>query len=401
MPEKIYTVKRTDETLLAPVLARYVKSNPEQSFCIITYEKAHTDVLTLILDRYNVNAGNIITPQDLKSSNRQYDHILWWLSVMPCGNVDNITVEQLSNKAQQSLVFFIPNTISGEPVLAHSVLDSLETEEYNENEQIFDEVEQIPDRTKKEFWDFAVNNIRPNQLSASQLTTFLSCPLKWLLEKHFRLQTPAEYTQNHDDETTTPGLLVHKVLELLFKEKKDWNAQAAADRACVIFDELTSGSIGPEENCSEKDKKDFAKFPIFGKNESECIKIKQILGPSVKRLVELLQERKLTIQDTEEKFQNLDFEDIRFTGSIDLSLQDQTGQQFILDYKYSSNGKHYIEAARESRSVQLASYVWSKDSDFNQNLQSAYYIVPTKNFFLNPQDNKDVWARVKASYHAR
>ena len=78
-------------------------------------------------------------------------------------------------------------------------------------------------------------------------------------------------------------------------------------------------------------------------------------------------------------------------------LKDEDGKFFVVDLKWS-HGTHFIDAADNGRSVQLAAYAWALEpAGFD--VKSAYYMFPRKLFYPSEaQDHRETWENVLADY---
>ena len=226
----------------------------------------------------------------------------------------------------------------------------------------------------------ADEEVKPRSVSASQLTTLLSCPFKWYFEKHIGLKQADAL----DLPTGAPmiGLLAHKVVETIIKVDKATDPGEAGELAKLHFNELlpqmAAELLSPDRTV-------------------ECEHYRRTLQESVAALWKAIKDRELTfveaekVLDKEKAFDGLDF-----FGRADIVLQDKSGKPYVIDLKWAA-GAHYIEAAEGGKSVQLATYAWAIDPA-NKDVKSAYYMFPKKNFFENPQSDTEVWEKIKADY---
>lgn len=223
-------------------------------------------------------------------------------------------------------------------------------------------------------------DLKPSSVSASQLTTLLSCPFKWYFEKHIGLRQSAVLDMPRD--ATMIGLLAHKVVETIINVDKARDVDAAVRLAAEHFDELVSQMAAVLDAPEHRIERDHHR---------------RTLVESVKTLWTEVADRGLRFVEGEKVLdKEAAFNGINFIGRADIVLEDSQGNPFVIDLKWSS-GTHYIDAADNGRSVQLATYAWAIDP-LDMNVRSAYYMFPKKYFYPNPQDDKEVWRNIETDY---
>ena len=223
-------------------------------------------------------------------------------------------------------------------------------------------------------------DLKPGSVSATQLSTLLSCPFKWYLEKHLNLR--------EQDALALPtgapmvGTLAHKVVEMLIKHHNGVNSTEAGALAERYFDELVSQMAAELEAPDRTVELDYYRSTLKESVETLWWEVEK------RGLRFVAAEKKL---DKEGAFHGLDF-----IGSADIVLEDGAGCPYVIDLKWSA-GSRYIEAAENGRSVQLATYSWAIDPA-NIDVKSAYYLFPKKKFYENPQDDREVWRKIQTDY---
>ncbi len=294
-------------------------------------------------------------------------------------------------RARKSLKLYYPMTASGKECSPHPFLADLIQLHYVEDKELIvqedDSVRAIemPANEGEAEEPLAVSvapnaELKPRSLSATQLETLLTCPFKWYLEKHLNLR--------EQDALALPtgapmiGTLAHKVVETIIKVDKESEADKAAELAGKHFDELVpqmAAELGVPDRKVERD--DYRRTLM----ES----VKDLWGAVKRRGLRFVEAEK--VLDRKGAFRGIDF-----TGRADIVLEDANGKPYVVDLKWSS-GTHYIEAADNGRSIQLATYAWAIDP-IDMAVASAYYMFPKKIFYDNPQDDKDVWRKIERDY---
>jgi len=94
---------------------------------------------------------------------------------------------------------------------------------------------------------------------------------------------------------------------------------------------------------------------------------------------------------------------IPFKGYIDLQLEDEQGDVFVIDLKWSSSDKYKKEEIKDGKALQLASYAWMLKSADDRWAPGAYFMLAqgelltddprfkTAQVINSPQSAKEVW----------
>jgi ATP-dependent helicase/nuclease subunit B len=161
-----------------------------------------------------------------------------------------------------------------------------------------------------------------NRFSATQLDTYLACPLKFYYRTVLGLREKGEASEDLDQRDI--GSLVHRILKEYFS--------SFVGRALRISDVKASDLDATIDRCfTEEYGKDPLGPPVF---------LRQQIHLQLHKFLEhyqipLLQSGEIAITDLEREF-TIEKNGIRFTGSID-RIEKRNGNPFILDYKTGSN----------------------------------------------------------------
>ena len=227
------------------------------------------------------------------------------------------------------------------------------------------------------------NDIAPKSLSVTQLETLISCPFRWILEKHVGLRD-AEIAQLPAEKQAL-GTLAHHIVEILSSpgEEDNREPERAEMRAGELFDELLP--------------KEFAEM-LLPENTDKRIRYREQLTLAVGALFGEIKKRGLSIEAPEMRLESV-FEGVPFTGFADLVLKDADGRSVVYDFKWSRN-KRYRDSVKDGLSIQLAFYAWLLSPDAFD-VSSAYFQFPLREFVRNNQDNKAAFNRAVEFYRHR
>lgn len=307
------------------------------------------------------------------------------------------------------IICFAPETKGGEPAAVHpfavnldarrkktSEDDRMKVEDFrlfdfetgvwklaDRSVQLVQRPEYLGPEVKATAAELPTNDIVPQRLSVTQLSTLIECPYRWILEKHVKLRE-AEIAQL-PDERQTLGVLAHKIVEMLASpaEASNREPEKAAARAGELFDRLL-----PERHADL----------MLPENADKRVRSREVLMTAVKVLFEEIKKRGLQIIEAEKALDGT-FEDVPFVGAADLVLKDATGRNVVYDFKWSGNRK-YAATVRAGLSIQLAFYSWLLSPEAFD-VSSCYYLFPRQKFIPNGQDNRAAYERAVDFYRHR
>lgn len=301
--------------------------------------------------------------------------------------------ENAKKRAEKRLILFYPKTIAGTQVFEHPFLHTLgkfRREEQGEGDLTDSNCRLTPATPETQpaaeiSWSsgpIVPSKSRP--FSFTQIDTLIKCPFKWVLEYMFNL------TKNPilRIPTGSPmiGTLAHKVIEILFKEKKIRDAESAVKLAGKLFDDLLP-RMAPEF--------------LQAKSKLQCERTKDVFTESVRCLIKELQKRNLTGPKTECKVFGK-FNEYEFTGFIDMVLQDKNGRDFVIDLKWPK-ASYYEEPLNKGKALQLASYAsMLRPDDFK--VDCAYFLFQDKAFIENGEQNlrwREIWEQAERDARER
>jgi len=181
----------------------------------------------------------------------------------------------------------------------------------------------------------------PQHLSYSQLNSIISCPARWVMEKHLRLRSADVLTLPTGNRMI--GTMCHRIVELMYEEPgTKWEEAAAENRAMVLFDELVPAMA--------------AELLMEGR-KVEHDRLRVDAGRAVRLLVAEINRLQLTVESTEAVLEGI-ADGIPFMGRVDMLLRTPGGEAFVLDLKWTNSSKYHRTTVIEGRALQLSTYTW-------------------------------------------
>ncbi len=191
----------------------------------------------------------------------------------------------------------------------------------------------------KPVWQVAPGLIQARDRdSATSLSQLFGCPFAWVLSYGAHLQGGASISVI--DNSRLIGTLAHAVIEHLFAERTVWPADQAQIRARALFDHLL-----PQRAATL-----LLPGRLLERNDA-CDRVARAVGT----LCGMMADAGLRFEGAERQFAGtLNGRD--FAGTVDLLLQDSSGQRVIFDMKWTGWPKYKRLELEEGRAVQLAAY---------------------------------------------
>lgn len=207
--------------------------------------------------------------------------------------------------------------------------------------------------------------------SYSSITNLIENPFDYIMEKNCKFAMSGEAAMG--EVYTTKGTVAHAIIEELFNPEHGGTAADIKKQIDTRFEEVCNQKI-LEEGGILLQKENKADTDIFRALMKEC----------ANRLQHFIEINNMTVKACEQKHEKEELAEfsacgINFTGSIDMVLEDSSGEPVIFDFKYSGGFKKYEEMLRENRSMQLELYnaLVKHSLGRNQlNCRRAYVLLP-------------------------
>ena len=198
----------------------------------------------------------------------------------------------------------------------------------------------------------------PVRLSFSQMSTLIGCPMKWALEYYADLSLPDSQIIPTGNQMI--GTFCHKIIQELYFEGKQWNADDASFEAGFLYDSLLPS---------------MASELMLEGNAIERQRYRSSIVEAVRQLTESINRRQLKVEKTEAQL-NATLDNIPFIGFADLLLRDADGHPFVLDLKWSSSSKYRRQEVEEGSSLQLAAYAWMlRSAELSEQVHTGYFML--------------------------
>ena len=199
----------------------------------------------------------------------------------------------------------------------------------------------------------------PTQLSYSQMSTMIGCPMKWALQYHAGLRLPPSQEVSAGNQMI--GTFCHRIVEELYADAgRQWDADDAASEAARLYDLLLPS---------------MASELLLEGNGVENLRYRSAIVEAVRQLVDNINRLQLKVERTEAHLQAT-LNDIPFAGYADLLLRDKEGRPFVLDMKWSWSSKYRRQEVEEGSALQLAAYAWMLSAaESTKDVHTGYFML--------------------------
>ncbi|MBL4760130.1 MAG: PD-(D/E)XK nuclease family protein [Mariprofundaceae bacterium] len=235
---------------------------------------------------------------------------------------------------------------------------------------------------------------KPDNLSFSQMSTLLACPTKWAFQYHAKLSSMDSLSLPTGN--TMIGSLCHKIVEDIYTDESQWSVSTVREYTSELFDmrvpQMAAELLEPGRELERE------RYRI-----SVC--------DAVDALLKTIAQADLKVIKTEGKVDGKDLDGIPFRGYIDLLLEDNDGQVFVIDLKWSGSVRYKKNEVEEGKALQLASYAWMLRENDESWAPGAYFMLAqgelltddyrfkTVDVIESPLAAKDVWALGSKTWH--
>ena len=321
-------------------------------------------------------------------------------------NREALAVRSTLQRTRKHAILVCPLQINGEAVAYHPLWDEI-TKDVETDDKPITKASAI---LKKGTWDFAERNVefiesereifdpapeqhkipvglfkRPETNSPSQMGTMISCPYSWALQYQAKIR-PA-FSLDAPAENQMKGTFCHRIAEeVLGIQRLQTDPEAARTEAHKIYDKLVSQMAAP--------------MLVKGRARKNK-RLRDAMGDAVASLATILNERGLTVVETEMEHRKSLSDGTVFRGVIDMVAEDAAGSKFVVDLKWTGSAKKKDEEIKEKRALQLAGYTWLlKPDDRDDEIGGGYYLLAQDDFF-HGNDFSGTWQDSLASWETR
>lgn len=207
--------------------------------------------------------------------------------------------------------------------------------------------------------------------SYSSITNLIDNPFDYVMEKQCKFYMSGEAAMNAV--YTTKGTVAHAIIEELFNPKHGGTAADIKKQIETRFEEVCNQKILEEGG-----------ILLQKENKSDTDIFKSLMQECVNRLQRFIEINNLTVKACEQSHDKVSLEEfsecgINFSGSIDMVLEEASGETVIFDFKYAGGLKKYEDMLKENRSMQLELYnalVSHSLGEKQLNCRRAYILLP-------------------------
>lgn len=229
----------------------------------------------------------------------------------------------------------------------------------------------LPSSTR--LWNVTKAAIKRRQReSASSLERLFGCPLSWTMRYQMNIQPSVMRLEPAGERLK--GTLAHAVFDALFTEKQNWDAQEAGKRASELVETLTPAIAAP------------LLLPGF---TIEYYRLKSSIAESVEQFVKYIQRAGLKVIECEGE-RSAPFGCGQLIGRTDVTLADDSGNQYVIDLKWSYTEKGRADEIAQGRPLQLAVYSWlhahAADRSHLPLAPAGYYMIKQRQMFFTADE---------------
>jgi ATP-dependent helicase/nuclease subunit B len=199
----------------------------------------------------------------------------------------------------------------------------------------------------------------PTQLSYSQMSTMIGCPMKWALQYYAGLRLPPSQAVPAGNQMI--GTFCHRIVEELYADAdRQWDMDDAGREAGRLYDLLLPS---------------MASELLLEGNGIENLRYRSAIVEAVRQLVDNINRLQLKVEKTEAPLQGT-LNGIPFAGYGDLLLRDKEGHPFVLDMKWSWSSKYRRQEVEEGSALQLAAYAWMLSAaETSKDVHTGYFML--------------------------
>ena len=318
---------------------------------------------------------------------------------------------------KKQLVLIVTHTSKGETVAKHPLMIRLE----KAFPTSLASVSEHPDNSKAEkktikdvdnYTDEIELHIHNKQLvempvteSYSSLDNLIQYPLDYVMDRILKLRDRS--STEMDTVSTVKGNVAHAVIEELFKGSTQEIASAINERFTETLQRLTE-----EKGAILLLQENIIEWQLFSNQLKECLDA----------LLQIIQVNELTVVGREHRVSNSiglmndKALDPTVNGFVDMTLQNQQGEIFVFDFKWTSSRKYHKGLLEKNASIQLALYehLISLESE-KPVVATAYFTMPWHKLYttspriaeganvehISPENDDDLLLKIKNSYRYR
>ncbi len=196
-------------------------------------------------------------------------------------------------------------------------------------------------------------------LSYSQMKNMISCPARWVMDKHLGLRSADVRSLSTGNKMI--GSLCHRIVEELYREAGARCDENVAERKAAELYERLVPELAAELLAEDR--------------RIEYVRYRRDVSFAVRNLVSRINQLGLIVESTEEVL-DAPMGEVSFTGRVDMLLRTRTGEAFVLDFKWTGQSKYLRADIEQGAALQLATYAWLLHSrGENGDIHTGYFML--------------------------
>lgn len=215
----------------------------------------------------------------------------------------------------------------------------------------------------------------PDHQSQSSLETLINLPVDYVVENFVRFKSDS--LSDFGQISTTKGIVAHKIIEKLFspnEENKSGNPDFINRKIESDFEEVFKNTVLEE-----------GAVLLVNKNQNELKNFKKNLRKCLSNLLETIKKNKLHVAACEKEiYGKIGSLDIK--GFADMILEDENGNPYIFDFKWTSSKSKHENLLKEDKSVQFALYKKLVEDESGKKVKACAYFLMPKGEFVTLDD---------------
>ncbi len=215
---------------------------------------------------------------------------------------------------------------------------------------------------------------RPKE-SATSLEMLIQNPLDYVFKYLAKIKPEGIAAIN--DIVPTKGTVAHAVIKAIFEPSENEPDKGTEEYINANFEKIFNEQL---EQCGA--------ILLLPENHFEKELLRNQLKKSLGLLRKTFEDNNLKVKYCEKEYvQENMLENAEAQGIADMILEDNSGNIYLFDFKWTGNDNKYGDIIRENRSVQLALYSALIKQSENKDVKAAAYVLLPKATIITPGEN--------------
>ena len=211
--------------------------------------------------------------------------------------------------------------------------------------------------------------------SATSLEKLIQNPLDYVFKYLAKIKPEGIAAIN--DISLTKGTVAHAVIKAIFEPSENEPGKGTEEYINANFEKIFNEQL---EQC--------VAILLLPENHFEKELLRNQLKKSLGLLRKTFEDNNLKVKYCEKEYvQENMLKDAKAQGIADMILEDNSGNIYLFDFKWTGNDNKYGDIIRENRSVQLALYSALIKQSENKDIKAAAYVLLPKATIITPGEN--------------